>query len=242
MADKRAGSIVASSFVAGLLLTAGIFAPRAWEPVPEPFFGLEEPGMETAAEQRPAVVQQPAQTPVQPPAAPFERLAMGPGNSAAGIAAAAQALPAPARTTTPPAASPPHVAVQISPPVANQSPNMTPQSSSGTTANGQDQGSLRALVVRVQTARPGPQEPTAAASNLPRRISPPPIVEPLETRVSPPGAEQLAEVPHELLGAPPLPGAEWVDPDSVNWSAAPPGYAAPKPAEAPRAGRQRAAR
>ncbi|MEI8227603.1 MAG: hypothetical protein WCH77_05005 [Planctomycetota bacterium] len=232
MADKRAGSIVASSFVAGLLLTAGIFAPRAWEPVPEPFFGLEEPGMETAAEQRPAVVQQPARTPVQPPAAPFERLAMGPGNSAAGIAAAAQALPALARTTTPPAASPPQVAVQISPPVANQSPNMTPQSSPGTTANGQDQGSLRALVVRVQTARPGPQEPTAAASNLPRRISPPPVVEPLETRVSPPGAEQLAQVPHELLGAPPLPGAEWVDPDSVNWSAAPPGYAAPKPAEA----------
>ena len=49
MADRRAGSIFASSFIAGLLLTAGIFAPRAWEPVPEPYFGLEEPAVEPPA-------------------------------------------------------------------------------------------------------------------------------------------------------------------------------------------------
>ena len=43
MSEKRAGGIFASSFVAGLLLAAAIFAPRAWEPVPGPYFGLDAP-------------------------------------------------------------------------------------------------------------------------------------------------------------------------------------------------------
>ena len=41
MSEKRAGGILASSFVAGLLLAAAIFSPRAWDPVPGPYFGLE---------------------------------------------------------------------------------------------------------------------------------------------------------------------------------------------------------
>jgi len=40
MSEKRAGGILASSFVAGLLLAAAIFSPRAWDPVPGPYFGL----------------------------------------------------------------------------------------------------------------------------------------------------------------------------------------------------------
>jgi len=42
MSQKKAGGIFASSFVAGLLLAAAIFSPRAWEPVPGPYFGLED--------------------------------------------------------------------------------------------------------------------------------------------------------------------------------------------------------
>ena len=42
MSEKRAGGILASSFVAGLLLAAAIFSPRAWDPVPGPYFGLED--------------------------------------------------------------------------------------------------------------------------------------------------------------------------------------------------------
>ncbi|MEI7781829.1 MAG: hypothetical protein WCJ18_07875, partial [Planctomycetota bacterium] len=154
MADKRAGSIFASSFVAGLLLTAGIFAPQAWEPVPEPFFGLEEPGAEVAPAPVAAVVQQPARQFVERPSAPAERLAMGEPGSAAGIAAAAQTLAAPARTTTAApspagraAAAPPLVAPQgPRGPVANESPagsagavsNLPPQVTPP--ANGQEQG------------------------------------------------------------------------------------------------------
>jgi hypothetical protein len=61
MADKRARGIVASSFVAGLLLAAVVFAPRAWDPVPEPFFGLDDPSIT------------PPPAPAEPPA---ERLAL----------------------------------------------------------------------------------------------------------------------------------------------------------------------
>ena len=35
MSEKRAGGILVSSFVAGLLLAAAIFSPRAWDPVPD---------------------------------------------------------------------------------------------------------------------------------------------------------------------------------------------------------------
>ena len=42
MSQKQAGGIVVSSFIAGLLFTAAIVAPSAWEPIPEPFFGLEK--------------------------------------------------------------------------------------------------------------------------------------------------------------------------------------------------------
>lgn len=58
MSRKHVGPIVASSFVAGLLVTAAIFLPRANDPIPEPYFGLEEPEVETrpraAAPDRPA--------------------------------------------------------------------------------------------------------------------------------------------------------------------------------------------
>jgi DNA gyrase subunit A len=48
MSEKRAGGIFVSSFVAGLLLAAAVFAPRAWEPVPAPYLGLEDPGSAAA--------------------------------------------------------------------------------------------------------------------------------------------------------------------------------------------------
>lgn len=47
MSRKHAGPIMASSFVAGLLVTAAIFLPRVNEPIPEPFFGLDEPEVDT---------------------------------------------------------------------------------------------------------------------------------------------------------------------------------------------------
>ena len=49
MAPKHAGRIIGSAFIAGLLLATGI-AWRSWEPVPEPFFGLDNgPGLDDHA-------------------------------------------------------------------------------------------------------------------------------------------------------------------------------------------------
>ena len=49
MAPKHAGRIIGSAFIAGLLLATGI-TWRSWEPVPEPFFGLDHgPGLDYQA-------------------------------------------------------------------------------------------------------------------------------------------------------------------------------------------------
>ncbi|MFM8498223.1 MAG: hypothetical protein ACKOEM_22295, partial [Planctomycetia bacterium] len=237
MADKRAGGIFASSFVAGLLLAAGVFAPRAWDPVPEPFFGLDEP---------PAAAPEPRPQPPPPP--PAERLALNhPAplvSSAAALQAAAIAArealaAAPVQVTpveaepraaargeisqtttgalpivvTPPAAiiSEPLVVTgpDPAPPEARQDlPAATTTSPDSPTPAASATESLRALVTRVQAARPAVVvEPT-----LPRRISPPPAVAPM-AHGEPPVDERL--------GAAPLPGDEWVDPDRVNWSDVP---------------------
>ncbi|NDC53874.1 MAG: hypothetical protein EBZ74_06175 [Planctomycetia bacterium] len=201
MSDKRAGGIFASSFVAGLLLAAGIFAPRAWDPVPEPFFGLDEqavpeaagPGTAAPGEDRTAEAAgktAPARDTVGTAAAPpGERLALGDQATPAAMQAAAIAAreAVAAAPVAPPVIVPPAAEAAASPPAASApSVSVAPGESAA--------GSLRALVTRVQASR-----------------APPPPAAP------------------ETLGVAPLPGAEWVDPDSVNWSDVPLAHPAPKP-------------
>lgn len=233
MADRRAGSIFASSFIAGLLLTAGIFAPRAWEPVPEPYFGLEDPAVEPQA------------PPAEPPSVPrpAERLALNDSQTAfPGSAAAAGSALAAAQAIQPPAppaiANPaPPATVSQMPPASAPADAVQPVESTPPRPNQQPvEDSLRALVVRVQTARP-PVEPVESVEPLPapsRLPEPPSEAGPLvEARLQ----STADAVPHESLGSAPLPGEEWVDPDSVNWSDAPPGSARHKPTSpAPRIG------
>ena len=229
MADKRAGGIVASSFVAGLLLVAGLVAPRAWEPIPEPFFGLDEPTAPPPAPAPSAPPQADREQPAQPPA---ERLALNDSATPAAAAIAAQAaaiaarealsaapveVPAPtapavAATDLPDGAgvpavvSPPLVVLGVEPSVSETAP----------APSAAPPESLRALVTRVQAARP----PAAVAPVLPRRIAPPSSIAPL-AHDEPAG--------REALGAAPLPGDEWIDPDSVNWSEVPLVHPAIKP-------------
>ena len=256
MADKRARGIVASSFVAGLLLAAVVFAPRAWDPVPEPFFGLDDPSIT------------PPPAPAEPPA---ERLALNapvplvtsPAALQAAAVAAREALAAapvqlpvesvvpeatePAHTVAPPAevlpvesprgdtlappsvvstplnvfgldpdpttvsptephAMPPAAAAALPEPTAPSPLPAHPPAHAFTPPPPPE--SLRALVTRVQAARP----PAAVEPPLPRRISPPPAVAPMA---------HDAPLAANVLGAAPLPGDEWVDPDRVNWSDVP---------------------
>jgi hypothetical protein len=234
MSDKRAGGIMASSFVAGLLLTACIFAPRAWEPIPEPFFGLEEPGQTAPVEAAPAFEKPALSTAPSPaeavvperveanPQPPAERLAMNPRPFGGAPAIAAQALPVPAPVEpNPPAVT----AVVTQPPVsAVASPVAPPAVPVDNPAN------LRALVARVQSSRP-PADAVPREPGLPRRISPPLAPERIAVPKRPVGA---AETPAaEDLGAAPLPGEEWVDPDSVNWSDATNLHSPRKPSTVP---------
>jgi hypothetical protein len=238
MADKRAGSIFVSSFVAGLLLTAGIFAPRAWEPVPEPYFGLEEPAADSSSP--------PAKDSSLP--RPAERLALNdgqaihPGSAAAMRSAIAvgQVVPSPVATSRPEPAAP-VLAAQVPPTtLLNTPPTAEVQSAESAQSASQPnhqpvEESLRALVVRVQTARPPAEkvEPSLAPSRLPE---PPSEAGPLAEANSPAEAippTEAGSLAHESLGSAPLPGDEWVDPDSVNWSDAPSQSAQPKPAAAP---------
>lgn len=254
MSDKRASGIVASSFVAGLLLAAGIFAPRAWEPIPEPFFGLDEPGSPAPA---PAAV---AAMPPMPQPAPHrpERLALNAPATAGSTDSALQAAAVAARealAAAPPEASPDPVATAatraaevpsiVATPVIVAIPETVP---GDTLARGAVTGeamandigptptapsaaapspapeSLRALVTRIQAARPA----EALEPPLPRRIAPPATVSPMA---------HDEPVRDERLGAAPLPGQEWVDPDSVNWSDVPLVHPAIKPTvPAPRLG------
>jgi hypothetical protein len=250
MSDTRASGIVASSFVAGLLLAAGIFAPRAWEPIPEPFFGLDEPGSPAPAA---AMTLAPQPAPERP-----ERLALNAPAAAATTGSALQAAAVAAREAlaeTPPgasadpqataAASDPEVPAIVATPVIVAIPEHVPggnptseavpaKTLAGETApavtpapaaaSSPAPESLRALVTRVQAARPA----AALEPPLPRRIAPPP-------RVAPMAHDE--PVRDERLGAAPLPGQEWVDPDSVNWSDVPLVHPAIKPTvPAPRLG------
>ena len=254
MADKQARGIVASSFVAGLLLAAVVFAPRAWEPVPEPFFGLDEPTIAAPsppARVRPERLALNDTVPLVSSPAAFQASAV-----AAREALAATSAPLPAEgvvSQAPPAASDLAQPVDaLSPPaivatplyVAGVDPEFTtaqstepraaqtnavaappeaaapsaPQHIPATQASTPlpPPESLRALVTRVQAARPA----VDVAPPLPRHISPPAALAPMAQD------EPLVD---GALGAAPLPGDEWVDPDRVNWSDAPLVHPATKP-------------
>ncbi|MEI6241446.1 MAG: hypothetical protein WCR51_13745 [Planctomycetia bacterium] len=252
MSDKRAGGIVASSFVAGLLLAAGIFAPRAWEPVPEPYFGLEEPGDPTGVDgaapddgrNSASLIDHRAAPPAgvagafdlqEPTVLPPERLALNGPSATAATDVAVQAAAIAAREAL--AAAPPQVGAEPVPAIvatpvivampesmARETIPPTPPAPPLPPAPAAPPESLRALVTRVQAARPA----TAVEPPLPRRIAPPATVAPMAHD------EPVAE---HRLGAAPLPGEEWVDPDSVNWSDVPLVHPAIKPTvPAPRLG------
>jgi len=262
MSEKRAGGIFASSFVAGLLLAAAVFAPRAWEPVPAPYLGLEDPGsaaalavegMEAAHAELSARVQahgavivhslrgdRPREPlpevvdPAPPAVLPPERVAIADASSPLAVAAIASALPESPQPSSPEASTPETQAAEsqstaIAAPAAE--PALPPES-------------LKAFMNRMQAAQPPvvqqSSQPTSSAANAatPTETSPPsssssqpmaqahphvpalprsPAVEPVRPATSPPRALPLSATAG-MLGAAPLPGEPWTDPDGVNWS------------------------
>jgi len=236
MAERSLGGIFASSFVAGSLLAAGIFAPSAWEPVPEPFFGLEEPAAAEQVTQPPVGVEPPASRPprlamnasvaasaavlaatVTPPSelrpaecriespAPREGVATGETSGQSSLPPPPAVEPA-AKPVPPQAGVTPQNPAEPSPPPVSELPRLDQEA---------HPEPMRALVQRVQAARP----PVAVAGeHHPLRLAPPPAAQPMAPGVEMHRSPASAGVELPSLGSAPLPGEEWVDPDSVNWA------------------------
>jgi hypothetical protein len=209
MSEKRAGGIFASSFVAGLLLAAAIFSPRAWEPVPGPYFGLANQTtttstgvdeMETAhaelsarAQTRTAAVAcapvtamnaAAAVASVPPPvAAPFHTTAAAPADVTTG-----PPVVPPVAVAAPPATQPPEPVTPIMHPPAHVS--MPPQRVAIA-----DTGSPAGAAALAATLPP--PAPAPATSAVPPTPPEPLIVATPPVTVAP---QQQAEPPASLKG------------------------------------------
>jgi hypothetical protein len=217
--DRRAGFIVGAAFFAGVAVAAVVSSHSFWEPPAEPFFGLEEPHVE--AERPPvaiddhlpahaAVLAQKSLTPgdVAPdhvsaePAIQAhgpsqvmrpERLALGDAATPIVMAVAPQALPTSGSKESPAPVPPAAVAQGVVEPPLLPTPASQAADSGDVTITPAPEPALRALVSRLQ--------PDSATPEMTK-----PVAE--------------ARSPAAAVAAP-LPGAEWNDPDGVNWSDSP---------------------
>lgn len=210
MCDTRAASVFATAFVAGVIC-AGVLTSRSLhEPITEPFFGLEDgPHFDAHAQAVGTVDAHPPEDARQPPPRPVvggfaemaaalnrppERLALAGGVGPIANAVQSQALPTADRgretlVEHAQAAAPPPLPVLDATTVAEPELRAVETETTGKPAV----EDLKALVERVRPMDDRPQ------STAPR---------PPEAKASPPPPPTPA----------PLPGAEWNDPDQVNWS------------------------
>jgi hypothetical protein len=228
--DRRAGLIVASAFFAGVAWTAVLTGPSLWEPAPVTSFRIDDVPVE--AERPPVVVDDALPAAAADLVAPSrdrrnlpERLALGDAPAPIVAAVLPQALPTSARDTEPFATTPaPTPTVDPEPVALEPTPAEAPRIAAAEESRAGDEPpepALKALVERMQP-RAGVVEPLPPAE--PSDDGPPASV-----------AGAAASAPHDAAAAPPLPGAEWNDPDGVNWTEAPGG--APGDAQPARGGR-----
>ena len=192
-AERRAGTVVACAFVAGLAFAVAIAGPDFQSPPPEPYFGLDAPLVE--AERPPEVVADDLPTgaralstrpPVERPQMP-ERLALGDAPTPIVQAIVPQALPTAGSFTPPPEPAQPATTNNDTPLVP---PPGEPEDPAAQDTAEPPDAALRALVTRRDAARDE------------------------EHDASPPRAVERPPAP----AAAPLPGKEWNDPDGVNWT------------------------
>lgn len=214
MADRRAKGIVTVSFLAGVVLAVCCVLPGAWEPVPEPFFGLEESISVAAPLPQEPIVSEPTVVHLSPPVGNLSSMAAAmpavvkPGPKPKRLASASQSLPANSvavnqnhQADSRPIHAPPKPSLDKAPQtIINK---MGPPHASPLIVEPTAPESLKSLVTRVQIHRLTAEEPAKPASVN-------------ETTSQP--ARIKSPVSGESLGAAPLPGSTWTDPDSVNWT------------------------
>jgi len=197
MSAFRASGIVASSFVAGCLLLAALVAPQAWEPVAEPVAAPPEPvpfATEAAVEAAIAISMRAVEG-VEPAAEPERR--------------------PPVRL-----ASRPDIDVTSVLPPAEAEENTVREMAVRSRAAELRSAPPPTTPLQVEPPRAEPP-PVAPLPVEPSPVAPPLVASrPVEPSPPPPAA---ASRPSRPLGAPPLPGEAWNDPDSVNWTNVPAG-------------------
>jgi hypothetical protein len=194
MKDARALRVLAGSFLAGLLCAAVVSAAMEGDGIDRPYFGLEAPAADEIV----------AAAPIPAAAAPVQAAKQTtPEKPAVGdLARLAEALATspPERLALEDAAAPQgaFLVAQALPPdglpaePAAADPGYVKVE--GDAAPLPASGPLKALVARVQQRKPADHQPAAAT------VGPQPAASP------------------QPAAAAPLPGAEWTDPDSVNWA------------------------
>jgi len=218
MNDARALRVLASSFVAGLLCAAAVSAAIQGDGIDRPFFGLEDPAPPKAVAAAVPPAASPAVVPPGQPAAdkpavgdlaqlakalaatPPERLALEDTAAPQAALLVAQAVPAarrPAPIGAVAAAAAPAVLADLPAEPSAADPGYVKVE--GDAAPPPASEPLKALVARMHARPPADPQPT-----------PPPAT----------GGRHEAVAPQPAAAAP-LPGAEWTDPDSVNWADVP---------------------
>jgi hypothetical protein len=216
-ADRRAALIVGTSFLAGLVCATLLCAPTFFDPIAEPYFGLEDVPVEAegsalavAAELRPEGVPPVDAPPREPsPVAAATPAAVPAAEGVGDLAHMAAVLAAqpPERLALGDTAAPISRAVE---------------------AQALPTGGSAAVDSASPASEPVVPEPPAAASAFqeegsqePTDVDPQALRE-LAARVQP-RPLPTADAARADSGAVPLPGEEWNDPDGVNWTDPAPG-------------------
>lgn len=236
MIDSRGRTIVAASFVLGLLCTGFVAGPDLAAPVAEPYFGLEVP--EPTAAELPPIPPVAAAADERPPVGdlahlaavlesrPPERLALETAGRFPIVAVAAQALPQP-------------VPMPVAGPEPVDAGTLQRTSADSTETVATEVVPVPVPVAVEQVAPPLTQPvPQPADAPLPVDASPVPAddLKALVSRVqrsreqerlaarpdaTPAAAGPAASPPPAATPQPaiaPLPGETWADPDSINWA------------------------
>ncbi len=205
--------------MAGLLCAAAVSAAIQGDGVDRPFFGLEDPASnEAVVSAPPPAAAAPARSAHQPVAekpavgdlarlaealatTPPERLALEGAAAPQAAFLVAQAVPRPQAPLTPAIAAASAPAQPVVPdlpaePVAADPGYVTVE---GEAAPPPASEPLKALVARMHRRQPADQQPATPQA----------------------AAGRQQDVAAQPAAAAPLPGAEWTDPDSVNWADAP---------------------
>ena len=214
MADRQAKGIVTVSFLAGIALAVCYVLQGAWEPVPQPFFGLEEPISVAAPLPQQPRVSKPTVVHLSPPVGNLSSMA-------AAMPAVVKPGPKPERL----ASATPHLSSHSGVIDQNQQDDTLhtdsqekPRLDNVPKKIINKMGTPDATPLFVEPAAPESLKSLVTRVHIHRLTAEEPARPDSENKSPSQPARMKSPATGESLGAAPLPGSTWTDPDSVNWT------------------------